>query len=48
MCFLCKTSNKGKISDLWKNDEEINDWMVGLVKNKRSKVTASADDSLPP
>ena len=35
------------ISVLWKDDEEKDDWMVGLAK-KRSKVTASTDDSLPP
>ena len=35
----------GKKSDLWKNDEERDDWMVGLVENKRSRATTSADKS---
>ena len=36
------------ISVLWKDDEEKDDWMNGLTKNKRLRTTASTDDSLPP
>ena len=39
--FFCKASNSEKNSDLQKDDEERDDWMVGLVKNKRCKGTAS-------
>ena len=36
------------ISVLWKDDEEKDDWMNGLTKNKRFRTTQSVDDSLPP
>ena len=46
--FLSNASKREKISVLWKDDEEKDDWMVGLTKNKRIKTTGSTDDSLPP
>ncbi len=45
--FLYNASKREKISVLWKDDEEKDDWMVGLAENNRSKVTASTDDFLP-
>ena len=33
-CFLRNASKRGKISVLWKDDEEKDDWMGGLAKNK--------------
>ena len=36
------------ISVLWKDDEEKDDWMNGLTKNKRLRNTTWTDDSLPP
>ena len=45
--FLYNASKREKISVLWKDDEEKDDWMVGLAKNKRIKTTGSTVDSLP-
>jgi len=45
--FLHNARKWEMISVLWKDDEQKDDWMVGLAENKRSKVTASTDDSLP-
>ena len=49
-CFIYNynASKREKISVLWKDDKEKDDWMVGLTKNKRIKTTGSTDDSLPP
>ena len=46
--FLGNASKREKISVLWNDDEEKDDWMVGLAKNKRSKTRGTTDDSLPP
>ena len=46
--FLYNASKREKISVLWKDDEEKDDWMNGLTKNKRLRTTQSTDDSLPP
>ena len=46
--FLYNASKREKISVLWKDDDEKDDWMIGLTKNKRIKPTGSTDDSLPP
>ena len=46
--FLHNARKREMISVLWKDDEEKDDWMNGLTKNKRFRTTQSVDDSLPP
>ena len=46
--FLHNARKWETISVLWKDDEEKDDRMNGLTKNKRFRTTQSVDDSLPP
>ncbi len=46
--FFQQGQLQGKKSVLWRDGEEKDDWMVGLTKNKRIKITGATDDSLPP
>ena len=47
MRFLNKHGNREKIEELWKPYEEKENWMDGIMKNKKRRLPVD-DDALPP
>jgi hypothetical protein len=47
MCFHNKHGNREKIEGLWKPYQEKDNWMNGIMKNKKRRLPVD-DDSLPP
>jgi hypothetical protein len=46
MRFLNKHGNREKIEELWKPQKEKDNWMDGIMKNKKRRLPVD-DDALP-